>query len=289
MATEILVDIQSTTEIRTHFVSFVNDLPSGVTVSSAAATHTPPSGAASTPTVGTITAGIVPVTIGPLSVTGRHVLTIEATLSSGDVSVARLIIPVEWDAQQTGLIALVRKLRGMANAAPGDYTIGGEPYWTDKQLQDVLAQFATQHYHASLTTRQVYTGGSVAYYDYDTGYTDLAAQTAGTAGFWLEDVSGAVLGTALYSVDYQRGIVTFAANTEGENYYWYGTSHDMNRAAAEVWRRKAAHHAEGFDFSTDNHNIKRSAVYKQCLEMATYYEQRSGSLTVTQLYRGDAC
>lgn len=75
---------QAKAEVRTYYFSFVNDLPSGVTVSSAAATHTPPSGSASTPTVGSITNNVVPVTLGVQTVDGDHYLNVVATLSNAD-------------------------------------------------------------------------------------------------------------------------------------------------------------------------------------------------------------
>jgi hypothetical protein len=96
MATLVSTATQSLTEIRTHLVDFTNDLPSGVTVSTATATHTPPTGAASTPTVSTALAPIVQVTLGPLSVTGMHKLSVLATLSDGEKSEVLLQIPVNW-------------------------------------------------------------------------------------------------------------------------------------------------------------------------------------------------
>ena len=59
-------------------------------------------------------------------------------------------------------------------------------------------------------------------------------------------------------------------------------------AAAEVWRQKASHHSGAFDFSTDNHSVTRSQVYKHCLEMAQYYQSQSGDSVVSvPMYRSD--
>lgn len=96
MATKILTRDQSKTEIRTHYADFTDDLPAGVTVSTATATHTPPSGAASTPTVGAPASNVVPVTLGPLAVTGLHTLEVLATLSDGQKSSLLLSIPVNY-------------------------------------------------------------------------------------------------------------------------------------------------------------------------------------------------
>ena len=96
MATLIMARRQALAEIRTYYVDFTDDLPTGVTVSSATATHVPPSGSASTPTVGTITAATVPVTLPAQTVTGLHKLDVLATLSNADKSAIRLMIPVHY-------------------------------------------------------------------------------------------------------------------------------------------------------------------------------------------------
>lgn len=80
---------QGKAEIRTHYFSFVNDLPAGVSVSSATATHYPPSGSASTPTVGAAVSNVVPVTLGVQTVDGDHYLDCLATLSDGEKSQIR--------------------------------------------------------------------------------------------------------------------------------------------------------------------------------------------------------
>jgi len=85
---------QSKAEIRVWDVDFTNDLQAGVTILSATAIHTPPSGSASTPTVGTISSNIVPVQIGTLLVTGTHYIEIRATLSNGEVSTAKIAFEV---------------------------------------------------------------------------------------------------------------------------------------------------------------------------------------------------
>jgi len=88
---------QSLSEIRQWDFDFSNDLQSGVTISGTHATvHVPPSGAASTPLVGSISGGIVPVTLGPLTVTGRHQLICEVDLDNGEISSIKLLIDVQY-------------------------------------------------------------------------------------------------------------------------------------------------------------------------------------------------
>lgn len=288
MTTEFTVDPQSTTEVRTHYIDFTADLPAGVTVSSGAAVHTPPSGAATSPTVaGVMTGDILPVTVGPLSVTGRHIVTVTATLSDAQKTVVRLIIPVVWDTARAGLGDLITELRSLGNVGSNDFLVDGFPQFTDGKLQNILDLYRQDHYRAPMEPIQTYSGGSVIYLDYYTGAQYLEQTTGGTSIFIVEHAAGTAVGTANYSVDYLRGKVTFGADTGGSTLYWYGRSYDLNRAAAEVWRRKAAYYGAQFDFSTDNHTIKKSTIARQCREMADYYEARSLSAQVVTIYRSD--
>ncbi len=81
-------------EVRQWDVDFSPDMKTGVSVASAVATHIPPTGTATTPTVGTISANIVPVVVGPLAVLGLHYIDIVATLSDGNKSEARIELAV---------------------------------------------------------------------------------------------------------------------------------------------------------------------------------------------------
>lgn len=89
---------QSLAEIRQWDFDFTDDLLTGVTVSSATATHIPPSGTVGTVVVGTIVADVVPVklTINATLVTGTHYLTCLATLSNGEKSELRVAFGVDF-------------------------------------------------------------------------------------------------------------------------------------------------------------------------------------------------
>lgn len=87
---------QSTQEIRQWDIDFGADLEGGVAVNSASATHTPPTGTPTTPSVGAIQNNIVPVTLGPVLITGVHYLDVLAILSDGEKSACRLAIQVNF-------------------------------------------------------------------------------------------------------------------------------------------------------------------------------------------------
>ncbi len=57
---------------------------------------------------------------------------------------------------------------------------------------------------------------------------------------------------------------------------------DLNRGAAEGWRRKAGKLAMRFDFTTDSQAFQRSQVIAHCERMATQYARKiAASIPVT--------
>ena len=120
-------------------------------------------------------------------------------------------------------------------------------------------------------------GGTAIYKDYYAPTGNLEEYTAADLSvFSVEDSDGDEAGTANYTVDYLRGVVRFNADQSGTAYYLRARSYNMNSAAADVWRDKAAHFAGRFDIATDNHNLKRSQLIKQALEMAKHYDMEAG-------------
>jgi len=187
---------------------------------------------------------------------------------------------------RTGMSELIETVRGYTDAGTGDYTIGTTTYWSDNEIQRVLDANRTDIYRDELTMTQTYNSGTVEYKNYYSNFGNYEQSTGGTTIFWLENAAGTILGTSLYSVDYIRGEVVFAADTTGSAVYAYGRSYDLNGAAAKIWRFKASNASKMYDFSTDNHSLHRSQMMKQYLEMAKYYESQAAP-TVIDLYRED--
>lgn len=192
---------------------------------------------------------------------------------------------------RTTLDSLIQRLRGMVNAGEAYYRVGTANYWDNEQLQLVLDRHRVDIDRELLTPVVKHLGGgSVSYLEYRSGFENFESTSGGSAIFVIEDATGADIGTAAYSVDYQLGIVTFASDTGGSARYLNGRSFNLNAAAADVWRMKAGHIAENaYDVSTDNHSLSRSQKLKNCLAMAELYEARIGfgqDNTVT-LFRSD--
>ena len=95
MATEVGPYRQALAETRTHVIDYTADLLSGVTVTSASATHTPPSGSAGTVTVSASSPNVY-ATLGPLTVTGIHIVDVLAGLSDGETSAVRVLLKVDY-------------------------------------------------------------------------------------------------------------------------------------------------------------------------------------------------
>jgi len=187
---------------------------------------------------------------------------------------------------RTGMTTLIDTVRGMTDAGTADYTAGTVTYWADDEVQRVMDRHRTEVIRSEMQPVQTYNNGTVEYKTYYGEYGNLEETTGGTSVFYLQNAAGTTLGTALYTMDYAAGIASFADDTTGSSVMMYGWTYDLDAAAADMWRMKAANAAALYDFSTDNHSMKRSQYMKHCREMAEYYASQGGA-QVVQMYRED--
>lgn len=268
---------QSTTEKRGWIADFTGDLALGVTVASGTAVHTPPSGNALTPTV-TANSPYITATLDKPTVVGVHYLDITATYSTGETGAVRIVFAVGYAPTQAraGMVDLVGQLRQMGDAGPDDYTVAGVPYWSDAQLQVLLDRHRTYLQQQPMTAHPDYANGTVTFKTYDIpGWRNFETAASGTSIFYVQDGNFIAIGTAAYTPDYAAGIVTFGSSTLGSAVMVTGYSYDLNAAAADLWRQKAASVAKAYDFSTDNHNLRRSQLMAQYRDMAKFYQAQS--------------
>lgn len=183
---------------------------------------------------------------------------------------------------RAGMSANIEYLRGLTNAGTADYTLGTVAYWDGDQMQAVLDRNRVDFYRAAFQKIQQYEGGTVVYKIYQSEFRFIESGT----NFELEDAEGNTVGTALYTLDAERGKVTFASDTGGSTYYMTGRSFLMEPAAAEIWRSKAANVSAYYDIKTISQSLSRSQMVKQFLEMADYFDAQSGIMTV-EMFRSD--
>jgi hypothetical protein len=287
MATEIYATQQTTGEIRTHYIDFTKDLPTGVTVSSAAGTTTTyPTGGTATISIGAISANIVPVTVTSPTVAGVYYVDVTATLSSADKTVARLIVPVSWASVRAGMTDLVQQLREMGDASVNDFKVGGVQYWSDRHLQDTLDKFRTDFVEEDLYAVQQTRNGTAYVLEYRSQYGNLETVASGTSVFKLDNAAGSNLSGTLWTADYRRGVVTFNNDTLGSSIILTGRSYDLNAAAADIWRVKAANAAKMYSFGADGQSFTRNQIMQNCIRMMQYYEGQAAPTNIS-LYRSD--
>lgn len=176
---------------------------------------------------------------------------------------------------RTTMTSLISTLRGMTNAGTADYTSGTATFWTDDQLQAVLDRYRVDVYEYDLRSVEQTDANGDSFYKqyYSDAYKWLESTDGGTAVFFLQLSGGSILGTAVYSADYERGQVTFTQDMGGSSVAMTARSYDVYGAAADVWRQKASYYAvTAYDWSTDNHRVSKSQIVTQCERMAQRYE-----------------
>jgi hypothetical protein len=174
-----------------------------------------------------------------------------------------------------GMADLITELRALCEAGTADYAIDGTDFWTDDQLQASLDRFRNDIYYDELLQIPTYNpAGAMTFQTYRARFMDLESGTA----LIITDTTGGTAGTADYTVDAVRGIITFSDDTAGLDYYLSGRAYNLNAAAADIWRKKAGHYAGTFNFTAGSNSMSRSQIYDHCLERAEFYE-RTGSST----------
>jgi hypothetical protein len=281
MATYLSDGKQTLGEVRTHVFDYTDDLLTGVTVSTAVCTYLSPASVTGTATV-SITSPYVYATMGTLSASGMYVVSCLATLSDAEKSEIRVTVNVlpaiTALTARAGMADLRDTLRGMTDVTEHDWTLGQQNFWDDLQLDRALDRHAVFVDHELMQTIATNTeGGTTAIYDYVSEFGSFETVASGTAYLKVQDATGLIHGTSEWTADYAVGQFTFSTNTSGSSMYLTGTAYDLNAAAADIWQKKAAHYASAFDFSTDNHNVRRSQLIENCFRMAKHFSDLAGN------------
>lgn len=184
-------------------------------------------------------------------------------------------------AYRSGMYDLIEQLRYMIDDADiTGYVI------SDNRLAEILDGNRVDFYQQPLVvTPQQVAAGTVAYHVYTAAYGNLEGTASGTAAFRLYDSHGSVI-TSGYTADMQRGVFTFTADQAGSARYVDGRSYDLNAAAAEGWRQRAAKQASGYDFRVEGRQYSRAQWFAHCRQMASMYAGQARPSTAV-IERGD--
>lgn len=165
----------------------------------------------------------------------------------------------------------IQDVRDLSQAGPSEYAIGDESYFSDDVIQRLLDSRRRDVYrHALVPVIDYVPGGSVQYLTYEAkpALRYLEATEGGTAVFVIEDAQGNVVGTADWTADYRRGVVTFTADQGGTAYYLTARTYDVHGAAADVLDQWATHESRAFDVATPEVKASRSQKAKMLREAA---------------------
>lgn len=164
---------------------------------------------------------------------------------------------------------------------------GGTVVFTDDRAQQILDNHRIDFYQQPLMATPQQVSGVAVYTVYTGPYNNLEGTASGTVAFRLYDSAGSVI-TSGYTADMQRGVFTFTANQAGSARYIDARSYDLNGAAAEGWRQRAAEQASGYDFRVEGRQFSRAQWFAHCRQMAAMYSSQAHTATAT-IERGDMC
>lgn len=179
---------------------------------------------------------------------------------------------------RNGMSNLISQVRQLTGAGTADFSIDATTYFSDNHIQDVLDRNKIDVVESPLTYDiTTDTGGTARYLTARSAYGYFETLDSGTAYFNLKQSDGSLVGTANYTVDYTRGVITFTADQGGTAYYLTGYSYDPHAAAAEIWGFRLSNFVDWYDFSADNQSLSRSQVFQHAKEMKREMDQQSGS------------
>lgn len=179
-------------------------------------------------------------------------------------------------AARAGMGTIITTLRAYT-AEPGTVT------YSDDTMQAVLD--STRRTHKNLEVKTIDVDDPYTEYLFPFQVGEWVEQNETGSGWALVDSNGDAAPS--YTVNYQARLITFASDTSATIYYLSCREYDLNAAAAEIWRRKAAAVAAQVDFETDNHRFAASQKLKHYMEQAAYYEGLAASEGTLEMFRDD--
>lgn len=177
---------------------------------------------------------------------------------------------------------LIKELRAICQASgTTQYTVNSVGYFTDDHLQTELDAVRVTHRDLPLDSQTEQVAGSTIWKDYRIPYfVDrwIERDTGIDSGWAVKDGRGNTISNSLYTALLENGLITFTTSTGGSALMLSCRSYNLNKAAARVWRMRAAFEALAVDWRSDNHDIKASQRRDYCNAMADLYEGKAGMM-----------
>lgn len=173
-------------------------------------------------------------------------------------------------------MTLINTLRRMAGVGPSEYTLGDFTYWTDEQLEEILAG----HVSARLIQLPVQVRSSVdadGLTVYLHGQIPQFAGTLDTDSVEITDSRGATVDGVTVEAD---GRLEFDTDQRSVLLYASGLAYDLNAAAAEVCEAWAGVLASAYDVRLDGQEMKRSQGAAAIAKRAATFRSKALPKTV---------
>lgn len=172
----------------------------------------------------------------------------------------------------------------MSGAATAEYSLGTANYWDDDQIARLLDQNRIDIYQEELGRfPKTLAGGTLSWLEYRSRHGNFEQTSGGTSVFVVETATGTDAGTADWSADYRRGIVTFNADQGGTIYFLTGRAYDLNGAAADLLEAWAAWASTKFDFVEDGQSFKRSQRAILLSRAAKEFRRKMRAISIAQV------
>jgi hypothetical protein len=178
---------------------------------------------------------------------------------------------------RTGMQYIRDELRLMTNAGTADITAGTISYFSEDHLDTILDRNSEQFNYIAIEPVEParLLNNVLSFTKYPIGFDHIEQSTGGTAIFVVQTLTGSTVSASDYTVDYNKSLLIFGADTKGVDYYVTGFAYDIYAAAAEIMQMKANSVSNWFDFKTDNHLVNKSQVLKHYTERAEYFRSKS--------------
>jgi hypothetical protein len=176
------------------------------------------------------------------------------------------------------MATIIGELRAMCNAGTADYTVAGSAYFSDDSLQQELDKTQRYYRYVHLNEMPKIINAVYQWFDYEIPpeLGQYIEEDQAGSGWCVRDMAGGSVAASGYTVNYQARRITFTANQGGSAYYIDAQVYEINAAAAAIWRKKYSFElATGYDWSSDNHSVKRSQKADNCLKMAEFFESKA--------------
>jgi hypothetical protein len=183
-------------------------------------------------------------------------------------------------AARAGLANLITRWRRLVDDAASET-------WTDDEAQAFLDAHAETLTLVMLTPSPRLVDGETVYRIYRFPFRDVEEADSGDDYWRVYDSLGTTIAATAYTADSIQGTVTFTEDQEGETRYADLRRYDLNGAAADAWRERAAAKAGLYAFSSEGQSFQRQQWFEHCEAMARRFEAKAWA-QIVDWGRGDA-